>query len=149
GDLLRLRSREDNRRLVARLGVTGGEDFSLARQFEDELDRLVAHAPAVGGRADPVVVHVEAERRRRPVAGPASHLARVLGERGPLAAELLRQRQREITGGLQRVEVLLRELVVTVVAGRAVAASLEQRIREDGSGRYTHKSPPKLWGAGS
>jgi hypothetical protein len=90
------------------------------------------------------VVHVEGERRGGGVAGQPPCLAGVLVERVPEAAELLGERQLQVAGRCELVEVVLAELVVPIVAGRAIAAALEQRIRKTD---VTLMKPPQLGGA--
>jgi len=70
------------------------------------------------------VVHVHAQRRGRRVAGEAARFARVLVQRVAETAEFLRQGELQIAGGLELVEILLAELVVAVVAGRPLPATL-------------------------
>src|SRR6266542_3111820 len=120
--------------------MSRGENFVRARVLEDEANRLVPSAPAVGRSADPVVVHVQAQRGRRRIAGEAPRFARVLVEGETEAAELLRQRQLQVAGGLELVKVFLAELVIAIVARRTRAASLEQRIRKNRAGHHSHRT---------
>ena len=81
-------------------GVARGEHFAGRCIFEDPLARLVASAPEVRRVADPVVMHVNAQRGRWRVLGEQTRFARNLRERHPQPAELLRDGHLEIPGGL-------------------------------------------------
>src|SRR5207248_1871043 len=70
----------------------------------------------------------------------ASRLARVLVQRVAKSAELLRQRQLQIAGRFELVEILLTELVVAIVARGALPAGLKERIRENRAGRHSHEA---------
>ena len=120
--------------VVAALGVAGGEDLAGGRFLEDPLERLVAGAPEVGGDADPVVVHVDAERGGRRVVGETPRFAGDLGQREAEAAELPRHGHPQVAGLAQLVEVLLEEPVVAVVAGGAGAERLEHGVGNHAGG---------------
>ena len=87
-------------------------------------------APAVGRRADPVVVHVDAERGGRRVAGQPARFTRDVRQREAEAAEFLRHGHLQIAGRFQFVEVFLAELVVAIVARAHAAGSSRARSEE-------------------
>ena len=80
---LGLAGRQQHRQVVAALGVPGGEDLARHRLLQQPVERAVAAAPEIGGRPDPVEVHVDAERGRRRVIGEAALLAADLGQVRP------------------------------------------------------------------
>ena len=82
-DPLGLGGRQQHRDVVAALGVAGGEDLAGRRLAQHPLQRLVTGAPQIGGDADPVDVHVDAERRRRRMIGQPPLLPADLGQDMP------------------------------------------------------------------
>ena len=134
-DPLGLRRGEQARNVVPVLGMARREHLAGRGIAQDPLARLVARAPQVGRVADPVVVHVDAQRRRGRVLCEQARFARHLCERHALPAELLRYRHEEIAGGLQLVEVFPAKRVVAIVLRRPLAATVEKCLREHGPGR--------------
>ena len=122
--------------------MAGGEHFAGRGLAQQPLVRLVAGAPRVGDEPDPVVVHVEAQRRRRRVLRQPPRLARGVGERQAEAAEFLREGHLQIARRLQLVEIFLTELIVAVVLRRALATPVEQRVGDNGPESNGHESPP-------
>ena len=51
--------------------MADGEDFAIHGLLEHPFERIVAGAPEIRRHADPVDVHVDAERRGRDVVGEA------------------------------------------------------------------------------
>ena len=134
-DALRFGRGKQTRDVVPVFGVARCEHFTGRCIFEDPLARLVASAPEIRRGSDPVVVHVDAQRRRGRVLCEQARFARHLCERHALPAELLRYRHEEIAGGLQLVEVFPAKRVVAIVLRRPLAATVEKCLREHGPGR--------------
>ena len=125
GHLFGLRDRHEDRRLVAALGMPGREHFALGRVSKNPFADLSPARQLIGGVADPVVVHVDAQRGRGRVLGQPPRLARDLGEREAVSAEFLRHGHLEIAGRLELVEIFLTEAIVAVVARRSLAALVQ------------------------
>ena len=97
-DLLGLGAGEQHREVVARLGVPRGEDLALRRQLEQPVQRLVAGTPQIGGQTDPVVVHIQCERRRRGVVRQLPRQPADLEQVHVVATEVRRQRALQVAG---------------------------------------------------
>ena len=136
--LLGLGDRHQDRGFVAALGVSRGEDLAGHRVLEDPFERPVAAPPEVGGDADPVVVHVGAERGGRGVGGETPGFPGDVGQREAEAAELPRHRHPEVAGLAQVVEILLKEAVFAVVDGGAGAERLERGVGDHAGGDEGH-----------
>lgn len=108
------------------------EDVARGRALEDPLERWVPEAPQVGRDAHPVVVHVQGERRGRRVAGQAARFLHQVRHRKARPAKIRRQREPQVAGIAQLLEVLVEERVVAVVARRPLTASLQQLVRQNG-----------------
>ncbi len=98
---------------------------------QNPLHRFVAAAPRIGGVANPVVVHVQAERGCGRVLGQAARFTANLYERKPEAAELLRHRHLQVAGGFQLVEILLEESIPEVVYRRALTTFVEKCLSQN------------------
>jgi hypothetical protein len=57
-----------------------------------------------------------------------------------MSAELARNGHLEIAGRLQLVEVFLAKAVVAIVAGRPLAAGLQEGLRDERSSRNRHRA---------
>ena len=133
---------QQDRKVVAALGVAGVEHLARHRLLQQPLERAVAAAPQIGDQPDPVEVHVDAERRSGRVIGEPALLAAHLGEVQAAAAQFLRHRHRQIAGAPQVVEVLLEEAVLAVVDGAPAivrAKDLSQHARR--TGRILRRCP--------
>jgi hypothetical protein len=95
-----------------------GEDFASRRLAEQPFEGLVTTAPKVCGEADPVIVHIRAERSSGRVHRYAACLPGYLRELEAQSTQLRRHRHLQIVSFPQIVEVFLKELVVAVVARR-------------------------------
>jgi len=128
GDPFRLGRRQQEREIVATLGVPGREDFACRGLLQDPFERFVAGTPQVGSDADPVDMHVDAEGGRRRVVGEASLALADVGQRQALSAELLGDVHREIAGLPQILEVLLEEAIVPIVGPDTLRESLQKVV---------------------
>ena len=138
-DPLGLRGGEEQRDVVAPLGVARREDLAAHGPTEHPLEGAVAGAPEVGGHPDPVEVHVHGQRGGVRVVGEPALLAHALREGQAPPSQVARHGDGEIPRPAQLVEVLLEEPVLAVVAGRALAEALEHRLGQDrGRGRWGH-----------
>ena len=128
------RRREQNRKVVARLGVTGREDLAFAGGLEDPVARRVSGLLHLGRDAAPVGVHVDGQGRRGGVVGEPAGLTRGLGQRHAQAAVLARDGHFQVAGLAQVLEVLAEEAVLAVVHGRALVKAPQKLIGEDRPG---------------
>jgi hypothetical protein len=110
------RRRIEQREIVARLGVSGGEHLSRRRVGQDPFDRPVTGASGVGGRSDPVQVHVQRDRVRGSEVGETALLEHHLFQRETGATQVRRDRHDQVSSRSQLLEVLAEESVLTVVA---------------------------------
>jgi hypothetical protein len=138
-DPLGLRGGEEQRNVIAPLGMSRREDLAAYGPTEDPLEGPVAGAPEVGGHPDPVEVHVHGERRGVRVGGEPTLLVHALREGQTPPSQFTRHGDGEIPRPAQLVEVLLEEPVLAVVPGRALVEALEHRLGQDrGCGGWGH-----------
>ena len=123
--------REQDRDVVAGFAVAGGEHVAVGGLGEHPVAGGVAGAVQIGAQADEVVVHVDGDRGRRGDVGDAPLQPVDLGEVQTGAAEVGRQRGREVSAGTQLLEVLVEEAV-----GRGRTPAPARR-----SGRASRRSP--------
>jgi len=128
GHALGARRRQQHRKVVARLGVTGGENLPIRGVAEEPFQRVVTRTPEVRGDARPVDVHVDGYRRGRRVVREAPLLATNLDQCEPAPTELLWNRHRQVSGRAQILEVFGEEPILAVVYRRAFVAAPEQLL---------------------
>jgi hypothetical protein len=80
GNPFGLGRRQQQRDVVATLGVPCREDFTGRRLRQNPLERFVTGAPKIGGDANPVDMHVDAKGGGRRVVGEASLTLAYLGQ---------------------------------------------------------------------
>ena len=105
--------------------MTDGEHFAVAGFLEQPVDRLVAGPAEIGDQADPIVVHVDAQRCCRSVVGELAGLLSYLGQIHAVAAKLLRYGDQQVVALCQLVEILLAEAVLAVVFGSPLGEARE------------------------
>ena len=130
-DPLGLAGGEQDRKVVAALGVAGVEHLACHRLLQQPLDRAIALAPEIGDQSDPVDVHVDAESRGGRVVAEPALFAAALRERHAAPAEFLRHRHRQVAGALQVVEVLLEEAVLAVVGPAPLGEAAQHVVGQD------------------
>src|SRR5581483_7044124 len=86
------------------------------------------------------------ERRRRGMVSQRALLLAHLGERQPFSAKLLWDRDAQVVGCPQLVEVLLKESVLPVVDGRPLGKPCQHLIAQDlGFRRWHDRSLSLRW----
>src|SRR5206468_3404437 len=131
---LGLRRRVQDRQVVAALAVPGCEDLAPGTLFEHPLQRGVTQAVEVSRQAHPVQVHVRRQGGGWRAVREAALLAADLGQRHAVPTECARDRQLQVAGLLQLLEILREEAVLAVVGRRALATAGDQFVRQCGRG---------------
>jgi hypothetical protein len=103
--------------------VPWGEHFPGGGFAQKPFERVVAAAPCIGGVSDPIVMHVERERRCRCVLRESTRLATHLHQIHPEPAELLGHRQQQVARGAWLLEIVFAKLIIPVVFGCALATA--------------------------
>ncbi len=127
-DPLGLGRREQERQIVAGLGVSGSEDLTGGRLSQGPFAGLVAAPPEIRHVANPVVVHIHSERRRWRIHRESPGFPRDFGKRVSESAQFLRDRHQQVPGSAKVIEVFLKEPVLPVVSCRPRTERLEEAV---------------------
>ena len=126
GHALGATCRQQDRDVVAGLGMTGREHLATGRRLEDPRQRRVAEAFELRGDAGPVEVHRRRQRGGRREAGHSALRLRQLGQVETAAAVVHRHRGREVAELAQLREVLVEVGVRAVELAGPGAEPFEQ-----------------------
>ena len=129
-DAFGLAGRQQARNVVATFGMAGIEHLPRHRLLQNPFEGLVALPPEVRDQADPIDMHIDAERRGRRVIGQPALLAAALGERKTTAAELGRHVHGQVARSLQVSEILGKESVFAVINRAPLGKPGEQVVRQ-------------------
>ena len=118
--------RQQDRDVVAGLGVAGGEHLAVERGVEHPAQRVVAGPVELGGDADPVRVHGHRQRRRRGVASETALAGGHLGEVEAPSAEVRRHGRGQVADVAELGEVVVEVGVGPVELAGAGAEAFQQ-----------------------
>ena len=131
-DPFRPARRQQDRDVVAGLGVSGGEHLAVEGGVEHPAQRAVAGPVELGGDADPVRVHAHRQCRRRRVASEAALAGGHLGEVEAPSAEVCRHGGGQVADLAELGQVVVEVGVGAVELAGAGAEAVQQFDRQLG-----------------
>jgi hypothetical protein len=111
--------------------MTGTVGFARHHLLQYPFKGLVALPPEIGGEADPIDMHVDAESRSGRVIGQPALLPAALRQRHAAAAELGGHVHSQVARSLQVSEIFAEEAVLAVINRAPLGEFGEQIGRQD------------------
>src|SRR5437763_4931083 len=111
--------------------MSGGEDFTGGSFAQNPFERIIARAPEISRYACPIQVHVDGERGRRSAVREPTLLLSDSGECHSEAPKLTRHRKLQIARRAEVLEVFMKEAILSIVDGCALAEAEQGLVRQD------------------